>query len=456
MSHDAQVIVIGAGVSGITTAWALKQAGIRSIVLEGRPRIGGRMHSSYKWKDVPVDLGASWVSHLPINPLVDVARTHKIGLKKSDLFNLNLNEADGHSLDDEHINDLLLGLGVVYSAVKLEAEQRRGRGQPDVALSEVLPGVVDGLKLNKKTQRGVEFFLNLTITEAYAADFRDLSLYEWDDDSTTAPLGWYVVPGGYVKILDVLKKGLDIRLEQVVTTIRHDADGVIVHTRDGDDYRAPYAVITVPHGVLAKNLIRFEPKLPPWKQAAIDRIRTGLSDKFWFLFPRKFWKSSRDVVGRIDPDGKGRWSTWLNFHRYTKHPVLMVFNRTEHAEALEGMTDEAVIKEAMEVLRAEFGPNTPEPIDMQRSTWLSDPFSCGTLPHLPPGATSEDHRTLARPVGRLRFAGDSTHADLPGLVLGAFFSGIREAEKLIEILYLDRLRPFHSPRIKVGAPVTSD
>ena len=448
MPENAQVIVIGAGLSGVTTAWALKQAGISSVVLEGRSRIGGRIHSSYKWTDIPVDLGASWVTHVPVNPLVDIARANKIELKKSNLFHLNLNEAkgNGNSLTDDQIDDLLVNFGAVYAGVKLEAAARRRRGRPDIALSKVLPDVLDAAGLKKQKRRGVEYFINMSITEPYAADAEDLSLYEWDDDYTLVPAGWFVVPGGFGKIVEVLAKGLDIRQEHVVTTIAYDDDGVIVETKHHGSFRAPYAVITVPHGVLAKKRIRFEPKLPAWKQAAIDRIHTSLSDKFWFLFPRKFWKSTRDIVGRIDPKGKGEWSTWVNFHRYTKEPVLMVFNRTEHAEALEKMSDEAVMKEAIKVLRDEFGPRTPDPIDMQRSKWLSDPFSSGTLPHLPPGATSEDHRILARRVGRLGFAGDSTHAELPGTTLGAFESGLREAGKLIESIYLDELQTTPSRR----------
>jgi monoamine oxidase len=98
----ADVLVIGAGMSGIAAAWSLRQAGISSIVLEARPdRIGGRIWSSYEWPEAPVDLGASWVTHLTINPLVEVARANKIALAPSELLNLTLTRADGKRLSDE-------------------------------------------------------------------------------------------------------------------------------------------------------------------------------------------------------------------------------------------------------------------------------------------------------------------------------------------------------------------
>ena len=77
----ADVVVIGAGMSGVAAAWSLRRAGISSIVLEARPdRIGGRIWSSYEWQEAPVDLGASWVTHMTVNPLVEIARANKIKL----------------------------------------------------------------------------------------------------------------------------------------------------------------------------------------------------------------------------------------------------------------------------------------------------------------------------------------------------------------------------------------
>jgi monoamine oxidase len=163
--------------------------------------------------------------------------------------------------------------------------------------------------------------------------------------------------------------------------------------------------------------------------------RVCLSDKFWFLFKRKFWKSDHDILGRVDEKGEGRWSTWVNFHKYTQLPILMCFNRTEHALALEKMTDAEVIDEVMVVLRKAYGEKTPRPLRMKRSRWHADPFALGTLPYVPPGSSTADYDVLARPVGRLRFAGDSTQREFNGMVLGAFLSGVREAHKLLPLLY---------------------
>ena len=63
-----RVIVVGAGIAGLTVANALAQAGIEYVVLEARDRIGGRLHT-IDLAGVPVDLGGSWIHHPVGNPL---------------------------------------------------------------------------------------------------------------------------------------------------------------------------------------------------------------------------------------------------------------------------------------------------------------------------------------------------------------------------------------------------
>ena len=69
-STTADVLIIGAGMAGVSAGSALRAAGINPIILEGRSdRIGGRIWTSFTWSDAPVDLGASWLTHGSINPL---------------------------------------------------------------------------------------------------------------------------------------------------------------------------------------------------------------------------------------------------------------------------------------------------------------------------------------------------------------------------------------------------
>ena len=286
----------------------------------------------------------------------------------------------------------------------------------------------------------------------------DLSLNYWDDDYVFVQLYSDVFPKGYAQLVHYLAAGLDIRLDHVVGEIAYGPHGVTVSTSQGR-FQAPYAIVTLPHGVLHGGAVTFSPPLPRWKLGAIGRLHTGLSDKVYLRFPRLFWDPQPDTLGRIAEASDSHWSTWLNFYKYTGGiPMLMVFNRSAYAHQLEGMSDTQVTDAAMAVLRKQYGSRIPDPIGVQRSRWAADPFACGTIPHIPPGASGADYGLMGQPVGPLRFAGDSTIEDYPTLVMGAFLSGVREAGQVVELLALGDLsrqdmanvaaQPSRAPKVK--------
>ncbi|MCA6519756.1 MAG: FAD-dependent oxidoreductase, partial [Pseudanabaena sp. M110S1SP2A07QC] len=79
-----QIIVIGAGIAGITAAKKLQAQGYRVIILEGRDRIGGRI-----WTDnslgFPLDLGAAWIHTVDGNPISPLVKQFDIQTVISDL-----------------------------------------------------------------------------------------------------------------------------------------------------------------------------------------------------------------------------------------------------------------------------------------------------------------------------------------------------------------------------------
>ena len=87
---DTDVIIIGAGVAGISAARQLKAAGIRTVILEARDRIGGRVLTDTQTLGRAFDRGPYWLHNKATNPLVPLAREAGIGLVESSFENGNI------------------------------------------------------------------------------------------------------------------------------------------------------------------------------------------------------------------------------------------------------------------------------------------------------------------------------------------------------------------------------
>jgi len=112
----------------------------------------------------------------------------------------------------------------------------------------------------------------------------------------------------------------------------------------------------------------------------------------------------------------------------------MGLNSGNYARYLEGLSDQAVVAVAMQVLRGIYGKSTPAPDGAVVTRWGSDPFCLGAYSSIPPGATGKAYDTLAEPVGdRVFFAGEATSRKYPATVHGAFLSGEREAKRIADL-----------------------
>jgi monoamine oxidase len=86
------------------------------------------------------------------------------------------------------------------------------------------------------------------------------------------------------------------------------------------------------------------------------------------------------------------------------------------------------------MFRRAYGSAVPEPEAVLRTTWSKEPQSYGSYSFIAVNAKGSDFEALAEPVSdRLLFAGEATNREHPGTVHGAYLSGVREAERIIEM-----------------------
>ena len=421
-SHDADVLVLGAGVAGLRAAEVLREAGKAVIVLEARDRAGGRVLTDRRW-GVPVELGASWIHGVTGNPVA--ARLQAAGIRTvAASEDTALYGASGTRLPEGRMDAL------EAQAASLAEAGREGSPDSDEPLRTALDRALAQAALTPESRLEAELGITSHFEHEYAADASELSaLHVGDGGAETG--GDAFIPGGYDQLVALLLRGADVRFGHEVSRVDSDGAGVSVTTARGT-FRARAVVVTLPLGVLKAGSVSFGTPLSEAKRTAIARLGMGTLGKTVLRFPSRSWPSDATFFNRVPPAGeRGRWAEAISLEGLTGVPALMLFNAGAYAREVEALAEADVTGPALAALRGMFGQALPSPTGVLRSGWTQDPFSRGSYSYLGVGASLADRDALAAREGPVIFAGEACSREHAATVHGAWLSGERAARECL-------------------------
>lgn len=425
-ANPQRIVVIGAGLAGLAAAQALQRLGHDVLVVEGRDRIGGRVWTSRHWPDAPLDLGATWIHGTegnPITELADAMQARRLVTDYERVITYNTDGSPFSAADDRELAQLRKSL---FEAITL-AQADEG----DSSILRATESVRRGLDPSSQEHRLIDFILNSELEQDYAGSVAQLSAH-WYDSGQFFDGDEALFEQGFDVITESLAAGLAIELGQVVREVQWDQSPVRVMTNQSE-FLADQVVVTLPLGVLQAQRVRFTPALPREKQEAIARLGMGVLNKSYLRFDQAFWPADVDWLGHVSAH-HGEWTEWVSFQRVANLPILLGFNAADQGRQIEAASDGATVASAMETLKTIFGPQIPEPVDVQITRWATDPFALGAYSYPAVGSTPRDRQVLAAPLDqRVFFAGEATHPDYFGTTHGAYLSGLRAAEEILAL-----------------------
>jgi monoamine oxidase len=455
-ADDADVIVLGAGVAGLEAARLLSGRGLAVLVLEARPRVGGRIetHRLTGWPG-PLEAGAEFVHGRP-PALLAALRAAKAPVAelapRHDLVRAGRVRRAGAPWHRAfQILDRLPDEDISFS----EALRRPSAApRPSRETIEMLTGYVEGFNAadgERISVRGLH---------------RQSRASEEDEGDRL-----FRLPGGYDALpldlgLRASRAGAQLRLSTVVTRLSWTKDGVRVRARAAfagmkSDLRARAAVVTLPLGVLqarppALGAIAFSPPLPSDKRRAITRLAMGNVVKLLVLFRDHLgqgaWKRLPADAGFLHAPGAAIPTWWVPRPQPARSLVGWCAgpNAARFLRSGRGGSDEvtALVRRAAAGLAEALGLPAETVLgqieDARLYDWAADPYARGAYSWIPVGGLNAP-ATLAAPLDSLFFAGEATDADRPGTVHGALASGARAARDVLALLRLSRNRPGHRP-----------
>ncbi len=405
VTRSPEVIIVGAGMAGLSAAKTLTEAGVSTRILEARDRIGGRAVTDHDLFDQPVDLGASWLHGADRNPLVPIAREMGFTL---------LEDADG---------------GILVDGRRASAEEVAAADRTE---EEFLEAMKAAAAAGDDPAAGALLRWDAPFARVAANSFGPMqAAKEIDQSSAVDVSGFYsggdlTVKEGLGRMVVEYGRDLPVEVDTAVQSVSWDDVGVTVETAQGDRLGADRLLITVPPSLLGESGIRFDPPLPDWKREAIDRLPMGLMNKVILRF-------SRDVFPDV-PDNAWVKSDEIAFFLKPGGANLAIgFIGADRARELEEAGAERAVGEVLSRLRSGWGDAIDHHLLRAHVTeYGKDPWSRGAYPTALPGS-AHLNEALARPVeDRLFFAGDGTASrERAGSLGGAYESGLRAAEEIL-------------------------
>lgn len=421
---DEKILIIGAGVSGLSTAESLRNIGFKDItILEARDRLGGRIHTSQHWKDAPVDLGASWIHGTRRNPITRLAKEAGVTMLETDYEDMEMFGPEGRSLSSGDEERLERVTRLLYKAVN------RTYGSKADSLHQALFKTLRDLSPEERVWAEHLIHSNIELSFAEDSEALDAQALMFGKEFKGTDV---LFPQGYFEVFRDRYRPFSILTNHVVQSIDLKGNTVQVLTSQGE-LQADRVVLTTPLGVLQRGAIAFRPGLSREKQDAISTLGMGCLNKVYLRFPESFWPKN-EAMGYFG-SSPGRWSDWLNLQAYQAEPILMAFHSGTIARDMERQSNEEITANAMRVLNRLFGSSIPNPVDTQITRWATDPFSFGSYSALHPGSNRSTVKALRSPINdRLFFAGEATSLDYPSTVHGAYLSGQRVAKEVLSVL----------------------
>ncbi|RVW00178.1 flavin monoamine oxidase family protein [Rhodococcus xishaensis] len=427
-----RVIVVGAGAAGLTAANALTTAGVETVVLEARDRLGGRV-----WPEevggVPVDLGGAWIVGPSGNPVACVLNREGIGWQSAESLGGIVRGYDGVLHREMPESDLWSALAAVGQFEEACPELVAALG-PNASLEEGFDAFLTKAGLSEPARRYAAFALHATFegNEAESADriaLTPTTSEAFDEGGSHFP------DGSFRGLITALARGVDVRLETIVSRVEYSEGGVSIETSNGTEHGS-HVIVTVPLGVLKAGRIEFSPALPADKIEAIERLGMGDLEKVVLRYEQPFWPDPGANFLFYLGAQPGEFPLIVDYTSFAGgKPTLIALYCGAYRRAIADMPDAAIAARFAEVVAEIAGHEGAAPSSTHVTRWTSDPFAMGSYSYYRAGAgaTAAERDTLGAPVGdQLLFAGEATSGEHYGYIHGAMLSGAREAERLLD------------------------
>ncbi|KAK4498076.1 hypothetical protein PRZ48_010732 [Zasmidium cellare] len=451
--EEVDVVVVGAGLAGLTTATDVIKAGLSCVVLEARNRVGGRTWTTTLKDGGNTDLGAAWINDTNQSRMFALAQ--RFGLE---LIEQNTSGKCVLQTEDGSIEHFPYGeLPPFEESIKTNVAFIRDQSEADC--QNVNCAYPRDVNLDSMTFAAYLKAQGATPDAVRTASVwtRAMVGHEPEDISALFFLNYCKSGGGLLQMRSDRKGGgqhlrirqgtsafaeglakslppSTVRLSTAVSTIHQTSPNeVLVHTTNGAALKARKVISAIPPPVLKK--IDIQPPLPLAKQLLVDSYRYGFYQKVMVVFKSPFWVK-KGFCGLIQSfKGPAAVIRDTSSPADDKH-ILTCFMAGQYGQEWSlkerSERERILLQQIVDVYSAPEAKT--ELVEFVTLPWSDEEFSgygCPS-PALPPGVLDTAGHAIREPFQNLHFAGTETAEEWKGYMEGAVRSGERSAREVVD------------------------
>lgn len=449
------VVVVGAGLSGLICARDLRRRGHRVRLLEARERPGGRLHSRPTASGLEVDLGGQWGgrTHHRLAALVEDLQLRRFPSPADGDGHFHWQGVRRRAPLAEHFSDSLLffqpealglpprevsdalALNAALEALAREVPAAAPWSAPDATRLDrtTIAAWFDQRQAGPLARHGIRWLTRVGGSGGFEPHESSLLHLAWTQavaPQRDTPEAWLVEGAmGQVgrRLAEELADALQLRAP--VEAIEETAGAVRVHHSGGAVLEARAVVVAIPPAL--RLGLRFSPPLPPAWTALLERSPMGGMVKVLALYPEAFWRQEGlsglgigdlpllELTADSSPPG-GRPG------------VLASFIAADAAAHWQRRDARARRESVLADLTAYWGPGAANPTELILHNWNEDPWTRGAFTSfLTPGAWSTHGPSWRESHGRVLWAGTEAALRWPGYFEGAIEAGLAAADQAV-------------------------
>lgn len=418
-----KIIVIGAGIAGLTAAMILHQSGANVVVLEAQQMVGGRIKSLENFGESTIELGAEFV-HGEHSAWFDLLKKNKIKLENIENKPWEHYHINGELWSEEK----LLETDDFNHLIEIKNSLYHYKGK-EISIKQYLQ------KKEELEEEAIAIIENWLSAE-YGDSLDNMSLPAF----ARAGNAWQAGQKNYTLKEKSIKETIEtifapilplIQYQKIVQEIDYQDKNITIKTIDNQIFEAEKIIITVPISVLQKNKISFKPDLPPRRKEAIKNLKMAPIIKVILKFTQNFWGNEMSGFYTSFPH-------IINFYpssKVEKDNILTTFLSGEQAyyfQELEKKKKNDGINFLLEILCDTFNNRTPN-FSFEKSylmDWSEIPYIEGGY-SIPTPKAYFWRKKLSLPLrNKIFWAGEATSARHPASVNGALETGFRAAKQI--------------------------